>query len=326
MRLSCLINNYNYGRYLADAVESALNQTTPFDEVIVVDDGSDDHSAGVLAAMANRCERVRVIHKPNGGQLSSFHTGFENSTGDVIFFLDADDVFAENYVERMVAVYESRPEVDYAFCGRHLFGRVEQIDRPYEVETDLGYSTAVVALGRFWLGASTSCVSLRRSTLQQILPAPELEPSWAINADVCLAYGASLAGARKYCVPEPLVGYRVHSANRYYGRGEDASGKYQRRLKTHALVEYYVRRFGYDHAELARLLHLEFATIPAPSRTQYKRYVRTALAAPTSIWRRLWQTLQMRRHYRSKQTAAARAAKESTTVRKAAIPPTARAA
>ena len=103
MRLSCLINNYNYGRFVAEAVESALSQSTPFDEVIVVDDGSNDHSLAVLASLEQRYPRLKVVRKSNGGQLSAFSAGLAASTGDVLYFLDADDLYEPDYVDCLAA-------------------------------------------------------------------------------------------------------------------------------------------------------------------------------------------------------------------------------
>src|SRR5436305_907491 len=93
LKTSCLINNYNYAHFVGDAVDSALAQTVAFDEIIVVDDGSTDGSMELLTRRYGREDRVRVIRKPNGGQLSSFNEGFLGSSGDLLFFLDADDVY-----------------------------------------------------------------------------------------------------------------------------------------------------------------------------------------------------------------------------------------
>src|SRR5437764_1069566 len=89
--VSVIINNYNYGRFLAEAIESALSQTLPATEVIVVDDGSTDNSPEVIGRYEGR---IRSIMKSNGGQASALNAGFGASSGDVVIFLDADDVLA----------------------------------------------------------------------------------------------------------------------------------------------------------------------------------------------------------------------------------------
>ncbi|MCC2671779.1 MAG: glycosyl transferase, partial [Armatimonadetes bacterium] len=75
---SVIINNYNYARYLPEAVESALAQTYPHTEVVVVDDGSTDHSRAVLAGYG---DRLRTVFQENGGQASAFNAGFAASRG-----------------------------------------------------------------------------------------------------------------------------------------------------------------------------------------------------------------------------------------------------
>ena len=98
-KVSIVINNYNYGRFLADAIDSALTQTHPQLEVIVVDDGSTDNSREVIARYG---DRIRPILKPNGGQASAMNAGVAASTGDIIFFLDSDDMLLPEAAETVV--------------------------------------------------------------------------------------------------------------------------------------------------------------------------------------------------------------------------------
>src|SRR5438046_8948159 len=86
---SVIINNYNYGRFLREAVDSALNQTYRNTEVIVVDDGSTDGSPEVIASYG---ERIVPVLKQHGGQNSALNAGFSRRRGDVSLFLDSDDV------------------------------------------------------------------------------------------------------------------------------------------------------------------------------------------------------------------------------------------
>src|SRR4051812_15337721 len=87
--IAAVVVNYNYEKYVAAAVQSVLNQTMPFDEVIVVDDGSTDGSLQVLRPFA---DRVRVIAKQNGGPLSAAWVAVAETTSDYLYVLDADDL------------------------------------------------------------------------------------------------------------------------------------------------------------------------------------------------------------------------------------------
>src|SRR5262245_52217885 len=101
--VSIVINNYNYGRFLGDAIESALAQTARGVEVIVVDDGSTDNSVDVIAAYGNRI--VSVI-KENGGQGSAYNAGFQLAKGQIVFFLDSDDTLDRDAFEAIIALFQ----------------------------------------------------------------------------------------------------------------------------------------------------------------------------------------------------------------------------
>ena len=77
MRTICLINNHNYGCYLKDCIESVFSQTVPFDEIILVDDGSTDDSLKILEGYRNFNPRFRIILKKNEGQMSCFNAVLE---------------------------------------------------------------------------------------------------------------------------------------------------------------------------------------------------------------------------------------------------------
>ena len=99
MRTSIIINNYNYARFLVQAVDSALNQTYPDIEVVVVDDGSKDNSLQILESYGNR---IKLIAKENGGQASCYSAGFSQCSGELVLFLDADDYLRPECIERVL--------------------------------------------------------------------------------------------------------------------------------------------------------------------------------------------------------------------------------
>ncbi|NEQ05165.1 MAG: glycosyltransferase [Moorea sp. SIO4E2] len=94
---SIIINNFNYGRFLRNSIDSALEQSYDFFEVIVVDDGSEDDSHSIIASYGNK---VKAIFKENAGQASAFNVGFKASKGDIICFLDADDMLLPNAISQ----------------------------------------------------------------------------------------------------------------------------------------------------------------------------------------------------------------------------------
>jgi glycosyltransferase involved in cell wall biosynthesis len=104
---SIIINNYNHARFLREAIESALGQSYPRTEVIVVDDGSTDRSQNIIAEYGGR---IVPVLKENGGQASACNAGFAVSRGRVVFYLDADDLLLPTAVEEAVARFD-KPDV-----------------------------------------------------------------------------------------------------------------------------------------------------------------------------------------------------------------------
>jgi glycosyltransferase involved in cell wall biosynthesis len=107
---SVIVNNYNYGRFVQEAIDSALDQSYPLTEVIVVDDGSTDQSREIIARYG---DRIIPVFKENGGQASAFNAGFRASRGQVIAFLDADDALFPNVIENAVHLMNT----SVAMCG-----------------------------------------------------------------------------------------------------------------------------------------------------------------------------------------------------------------
>jgi glycosyltransferase involved in cell wall biosynthesis len=106
VKFSIIINTYNYGRFVEQAIESALSVDYRNKEVIVVDDGSIDDSRDVIEAFG---DRVIPLFTANAGQATAANAGFERSTGDVVIFLDADDVLLPTVAQQIIAVW--RPGV-----------------------------------------------------------------------------------------------------------------------------------------------------------------------------------------------------------------------
>jgi hypothetical protein len=105
MKLSIIIANYNYATYLGDAIDSALALDWRDREIIVVDDGSTDNSREVIAGYGSQ---IIPLFLSNGGQNSACNAGFERSSGDVIIFLDADDVLFPCVADTLCSVWSDR--------------------------------------------------------------------------------------------------------------------------------------------------------------------------------------------------------------------------
>ncbi|MGH9309174.1 MAG: glycosyltransferase [Vicinamibacterales bacterium] len=111
---SIVIPCYNQGRFLGDAVRSALQQTYPAIEVIVVDDGSTDGTAAVAETFAS----ARLIREQNQGAAAARNAGLRESRGDYLIFLDADDRLLPHAVATGIEYLAARP--DRAFVTGHV--------------------------------------------------------------------------------------------------------------------------------------------------------------------------------------------------------------
>ncbi|WP_442485632.1 glycosyltransferase family 2 protein [Aeoliella sp. SH292] len=271
MRTTCLVNNYNYSQYVVEAVDSALGQSLPFDEIVVVDDGSTDDSLRVLRQHYAGERRVEIVAKENGGQLSAFNAGMAHATGDVLFFLDADDRYRPQYTQQAIECYETQG-IDFAIAGVEAFGPAMKSPRRKFPARNRGYSVLAALLAKKFVGGPTSSLSMRRSIASFVLPCP-FEADWRTRADDVLVLGASIAGGRKYQMPGTQIDYRVHGQNHFAGQRPDMGKKLRHGLAVNRLVEWYARESGYNVAEAAAMLHREFQTIEQPSFREWMDYL-----------------------------------------------------
>lgn len=118
--ISIIVPIYNVEKYLVACVDSILNSTYRDIEVILVDDGATDNSGAICDQYATRDERIKVVHKVNGGLSDARNAGMKVATGDYILFVDGDDMIHCQMVEVLKAAIDSG---DYDFsmvCARKV--------------------------------------------------------------------------------------------------------------------------------------------------------------------------------------------------------------
>lgn len=218
--VSVIINNYNYGSFLGEAIDSSLKQTYPNVEVIVVDDGSTDNSRQVIASYQ---DEIIPILKENGGQASAFNTGFAASKGDIICFLDADDMFIPEKAEIVVDVFQSYPESGWCF---HPLKIVDTNAKTLleinckDSSRECDFRNHIEKKGKLPFAApATSGLCFTRQLLEQILPMTEAQK--VSLGDHYLKFMAS-ALSKGYFLNQQLSLQRLHSNNAYTQRqGKD---------------------------------------------------------------------------------------------------------
>lgn len=246
--VSIIIDNYNYGRFLGDAISSALGQIYPCTETIVVDDGSTDCSREVIRRFSGR---VIPVLKQNGGQASAFNAGFAASRGDVVLFLDSDDALLPDTAGRVAAAIRSNPEVAKVMFRMEVIdalgnptGRVKPPQHLPLRGGDIRRHTRTFPYDLTWMATSGNAFSA--SVLRQILPIPE--DRYRHSADWYLAHLSALHGPVLF-LQEVGARYRLHGANSH----EVSSFDLEQIRKTIG----YMRSTSVDIAETATRLGLE---------------------------------------------------------------------
>jgi Glycosyl transferase family 2 len=206
--IDVVINNYNYGRFVADAVASALGQTRPFHSVIVVDDGSTDDS---LAHIAPFADRIVLVDKENGGQTSACIAGLARCTADYVWFLDADDYLSEGAIETLTPHLGTRPiKVQFQLVGVDADRTPRDSLFPFYGD-NYGSAEMIEDNGTvgFYTCAPTSGNVFARSFLEGC-ETGLIDPRAAIDGALNLVapyYGEVLS------LNLPLAYYRVHGSN-----------------------------------------------------------------------------------------------------------------
>ena len=118
--VSVIIPAYNAQGFLNDAVESATSQTYPELDIIIVDDGSTDGTGDAADSLARGDARVRVIHQPNAGLAAARNTALRTVRGDFVCFLDADDAFLPEKVEKQTDFLRANPEIGLVYSDLYL--------------------------------------------------------------------------------------------------------------------------------------------------------------------------------------------------------------
>ncbi len=114
--ISIIVPVYNVEKYLDRCIQSILNQTYPYFELILVDDGSSDNSGKMCDEYAKKDDRIIVIHQENNGLSSARNKGIENSKGEFLSFVDSDDWISKDYLKEMYNE-QKKTKADLVICN-----------------------------------------------------------------------------------------------------------------------------------------------------------------------------------------------------------------
>lgn len=207
------INNYNYGRFVPNAVDSCLAQTYPHVETIVVDDGSTDDSRAVLDAYGDCITRV---FQRNSGQSAAVNAGVAAARGEYLLLLDADDLLLPDTVARVVETFAADDRLVRVQWPLELVdeagSRTSLLLPPSDWRLPVGDLAAHARRYRTYVWNPTSASAYRVSALQQVLPMPESTYERNTGPDLFLSETIVLLGP--VGALQGVGGlYRVHAQN-----------------------------------------------------------------------------------------------------------------
>jgi glycosyltransferase involved in cell wall biosynthesis len=210
-RVSVVIATRDRADYLREAIESVLCQTLLPLEVLVVDDGSVDDTAAVVRSFG---PPVRLIQQESVGRSAARNLGVRSARGDLVAFLDDDDLWRADKLERQIEVFEASPECGLVHCFTDV---IDSAGRRLECESrereDWHYRG--LAVGYTFVGVAelcvmfTSTVMVRRDCLESVGlfdPAISALEDWDLYLRIARRYPIAT-------IREPLVQYRVHPSN-----------------------------------------------------------------------------------------------------------------
>ena len=199
--ISVIIPCYNHGHHLRKAIESALNQTYPLVELVVVNDGSMDHTADVAASYS----QVKYVYQANQGLSSARNTGVAQSSGEFLIFLDADDWLYPEALEINASYLLNDEKLAFVSGAYDMVLNEENEVKEFSEEISSGHYLKLLE-GNFI--AVPASVMYRRWVFEEFL--------FDVGLKACEDYDLYLKVSRKYPIhqhTEKIAAYQKHSAN-----------------------------------------------------------------------------------------------------------------
>lgn len=204
--ISVVMATYNGERYLKEQIQSVLLELLPGDELIIVDDNSQDGTFEILGSLNS--PGVFVVRNPvNLGVSATFEFGLALSNNDLIFLCDQDDVWLPGKRAAFVSVFDEDPAVSVVISDAEVIDGCGQLIAPSFMATKGGFVGGVLAT--VWRNRYLGCaMALRRTLLAAALPVPRYIPMH----DMWFGVVGRMTGKVVY-LPTPLLMYRRHSGN-----------------------------------------------------------------------------------------------------------------
>ena len=171
-KISIIITSYNYAQYIAESIESVINQTYKNWELIIVDDASSDNSVEIIKKFCEKDSRIKLYENShNKGLKDSLLLGIEKATYDWLSFLESDDFYETNYLEEKIKTLQKYPDADLIFNDVEIFGdkgEMEGLNDYFEKRDKILKNGEIKYkdLLAFNLITSFSCVMVKKSVIK----------------------------------------------------------------------------------------------------------------------------------------------------------------
>tara|TARA_R110001583_G_scaffold1542_10_gene12003 strand:- start:18426 stop:19346 length:921 start_codon:yes stop_codon:yes gene_type:complete len=209
MKVSIIMPVYNRQKYLAEAINSALDQTYDNIELIIIDDGSSDTSLDIANDYANKYpDKIKTLSQKNAGASTARNKGIESATGDLIAFLDSDDLYEKNKIEEQVKLYKQYPNAGFVYCDYYIVNNKNKILKIVESSE---YMTGNI-YNKLWLSSFELSGGSVMVTKKKMIEVGGFNIDLAGSENVDLRLKLSLLGP-VYYVAKPLCRYRRHDSN-----------------------------------------------------------------------------------------------------------------
>ncbi|MGA3072011.1 MAG: glycosyltransferase [Terracidiphilus sp.] len=206
-RVSIVTPAYNYGKYCGELVDSVMSQTYPFVEHIIVDDGSTDDTPDVLASLVKRYgSRLVVIRQRNAGQAVAVNRGLLAATGNVVLWINSDDLMAPWAVEEGVQALREHPEAAAVYGD---WARVDAAGKLLEEMRPGTVSIEELLLGGFFI--ANCALFIRKEVLHDV---GLLDPVLRSTLDWDFVVRIALRHEIAYSAGRPWAYYRDHSTTK----------------------------------------------------------------------------------------------------------------
>ena len=214
--ISVIIPVYNGERYLAEAINSVLNQNYQPIEIIVIDDGSTDKTSKIVKSFG---AKVKYFCQNNSGSATARNYGISIANGDFLAFLDADDLWVENKLTLQIEIFNNDSEVDI------VFGKVQQFFSP---ELDENIKRQIYCNPDLMTGYIPSAMLVKKDSFWRV---GEFESKWKQSEFADWYVRSTELKLKIINLPDLVTKRRLHKMNKGLQQGKELNIEYVRMLK-----------------------------------------------------------------------------------------------